>query len=133
MIVPSCGVLQSTGAVKVNMDAKQQVRALLKSIETGEPEPIASINPQKYVQHNLGVADGLAGFVAHVAQLPKGSAKVETVRVFQDGDFVFAHTDYDLFGPKIGSTSSDSSAGRSSSTGTTCRRSRRRQTQAAAR
>jgi predicted SnoaL-like aldol condensation-catalyzing enzyme len=87
--------------VKVNMDAKQQVRALLKSIETGEPGPIASINPQKYVQHNLGVADGLAGFVAQVAQLPTGSAKVETVRIFQDGDFVFAHTDYDLFGPKI--------------------------------
>ena len=24
------------------------------------------------------------------------------MRVFQDGDFVFAHTDYDFFGPKIG-------------------------------
>jgi len=31
-----------------------------------------------------------------------GSAKVNTVRVIQDGDFVFAHTDYDFFGPKIG-------------------------------
>ncbi|MGH6819865.1 MAG: nuclear transport factor 2 family protein, partial [Methylocella sp.] len=33
---------------------------------------------------------------------PKGSARVNTVRVFQDGDFVFTHTDYDFFGPKIG-------------------------------
>ena len=24
------------------------------------------------------------------------------MRVFQDGDFVFAHIDYDFFGPKIG-------------------------------
>jgi predicted SnoaL-like aldol condensation-catalyzing enzyme len=24
------------------------------------------------------------------------------IRVFQDGDFVFAHTEYDFFGPKIG-------------------------------
>ena len=31
-----------------------------------------------------------------------GSAKVNTVRVIQDGDFVFAHTDYDFFGPQIG-------------------------------
>jgi len=34
--------------------------------------------------------------------LPKDSAKVNTVRVFQDGDFVYAHTDYNFFGPKIG-------------------------------
>lgn len=37
-----------------------------------------------------------------MAQLPMNSAKVNTVRVFQDGDFVFAHTEYDFFGPKIG-------------------------------
>jgi predicted SnoaL-like aldol condensation-catalyzing enzyme len=34
--------------------------------------------------------------------LPAGSARVHTVRVFQDGDFVFTHTDYNFFGPKIG-------------------------------
>ncbi len=81
---------------------KQQVVALLKSIETGDPAPVASINPGKYIQHNLAVADGLAGFGALLAQLPKGSARVNTVRAFQDGDHVFAHTEYDFFGPKIG-------------------------------
>lgn len=83
-------------------DTKQQVRDLLKSIETGDPGPIAAINPNKYTQHNLGAADGLAGFGALMAQLPKGSTKVNTVRVFRDGDSVFAHSDYDFFGPKIG-------------------------------
>jgi len=34
--------------------------------------------------------------------LPPKSAKVNTVRVFQDGDLVFAHTEYNFFGPKIG-------------------------------
>lgn len=81
---------------------KQQVRDLLKSIETGESGPAAVINPNKYIQHNLGVKDGLAGFGELLAQLPKGSARVNTVRVFQDGDFVFAHTEYEFFGPKIG-------------------------------
>jgi len=81
---------------------KQQVIALLKSIETGDPAPVAAINADKYIQHNLAVADGLAGFGALLAQLPKGSAKVNTVRVFQDGDQVFAHTEYEFFGPKIG-------------------------------
>ena len=81
---------------------KQQVVALLKSIETGDPAPVASVNPDKYIQHNLAVGDGLAGLGAVLQLLPKGSAKVNTVRVFQDGDRVFAHTEYDFFGPKIG-------------------------------
>ena len=35
-------------------------------------------------------------------QLPPGSAKVNTRRVLQDGDFVIAHTEYNFFGPKVG-------------------------------
>ena len=81
---------------------KQQVAALLKSIETGDPGPVAFINPNKYIQHNLSAADGLEGFGALMALLPKGSARASTHRIFQDGDHVFAHTEYDFFGPKIG-------------------------------
>ncbi|MBX5204045.1 SnoaL-like domain-containing protein [Rhizobium sp. NZLR1] len=81
---------------------KQEVTALLKAIETGESAPVAVINPKKYIQHNLGAADGLKGFGELLAAVPKGSAHVNTVRVFQDGDYVFAHTDYNFFGPKIG-------------------------------
>ena len=83
-------------------DRKAQVTALLKAIETGATAPVAVINPGKYIQHNLAVADGLAGFGAALQALPPGSARVNTVRVFQDGDFVVAHSDYDFFGPKIG-------------------------------
>ena len=82
--------------------SKQQVVDLLKSIETGDSEPVGYINPNKYIQHNLAAADGLAGLGALLQALPAGSARVDTVRVFQDGDYVFTHTDYDFFGPKIG-------------------------------
>jgi predicted SnoaL-like aldol condensation-catalyzing enzyme len=75
---------------------------LLKSIETGDPKPLGYINPDKYIQHNLAVGDGLAGVRALLQSLLKGSTKVNTVRVFQDGDYVFAHTEYNFFGPKIG-------------------------------
>src|SRR5437867_12172906 len=81
---------------------KQQVIELLKSFETGDSKPIAYINPNKYVQHNLAVGDGLAGLRALLQVIPKGSTKVNTVRTFQDGNFVFAHTDYNFFGPKVG-------------------------------
>jgi predicted SnoaL-like aldol condensation-catalyzing enzyme len=84
------------------VNQKDQVVALLKSLETGDPAPAAVINPNKYIQHNLSVGDGVAGLSAALAALPKGSARANTVRVFQDGPFVFAHTDYNFFGPKIG-------------------------------
>ncbi len=84
------------------MSEKAQVVALIKSIESGDHAPIASINPTKYIQHNQSVGDGLAGFGAVMKQLPPGSARAKPVRAFQDGDMVFAHTDYNFFGPKIG-------------------------------
>ena len=74
----------------------------MKSIETGDPGPGAVINPAKYIQHNLGVADGVAGFGAFLKSLPVGSARVNPVRVFEDGNFVFAHTGYVLGGPQVG-------------------------------
>lgn len=88
--------------IKMKLSNKDKVVALLKSIETGATEPIGYINPNKYIQHNQAVGDGLAGFGALLQQLPKGSAKVNTLRVFGDGNFVIAHTDYNFFGPKIG-------------------------------
>jgi predicted SnoaL-like aldol condensation-catalyzing enzyme len=83
-------------------ERKQQVVELLKSIETGDSRPVAFIDAGKYIQHNLAAADGLAGLAALLKSLPPGTAKVNTVRVLEDGDFVFAHTEYEFFGPKIG-------------------------------
>ena len=81
---------------------KGKVHALIKSLETGDPRGVAFIHPEKYIQHNLGVGDGFQGLSALMRKLPKGSARASTMRVFQDGEFVFAHTDYNFFGPKIG-------------------------------
>ncbi len=94
--------LSSKKEIKKNFTEKQKVVDLLKSIETGATEPVSYINPDKYIQHNLTIEDGLEGFGAVLDMLPPNTAKVNTVRVFQDGDFVFTHTDYNFFGPKIG-------------------------------
>lgn len=103
-LVSACGssVVNPLQETAMSASYKQQVLNLLKSIETGDAQPVSAIHPQKYIQHNLGAADGLQGFSALLQMLPKGAAKVQTVRVFQDGDYVFAHTDYHFFGPKIG-------------------------------
>ncbi len=87
---------------QMGISDKEKVVALLTSIETGDPAPVAYINSNKYIQHNLMVGDGLEGFGEVMKQLPEGSAKAKVVRAFHDGDYVFAHTRYNFFGPKIG-------------------------------
>lgn len=86
------------------MDNKEKAVAVLKAIETGASEPISYINAHNYKQHNLGVADGLDGFgaaLAGLADFPE-KARVNTVRAFEDGEFVVCQTDYNFFGPKAG-------------------------------
>jgi predicted SnoaL-like aldol condensation-catalyzing enzyme len=84
------------------MNNKEKVVALLKSIETGAMEPVGYINSKKYIQHNLGVEDGLEGFGKLLQALPPKSAKVDTMRAFEDKEYVFAHTKYNFFGHKAG-------------------------------
>lgn len=76
--------------------------AVLNSIETGDQQAVSYINPNNYIQHNLAVGDGLAGFGEVLKALPEGSAKVSVQRAFTDGNYVVTHTDYNFFGPKVG-------------------------------
>ena len=86
------------------INKKEMAVELLKAIETGASEPIAYVNAEHYTQHNLTVGDGLAGFgaaLAGLADYPE-KARVNTVRAFEDGDYVVLHTDYNFYGPKAG-------------------------------
>ena len=81
---------------------KDQIRALLKSIETGDPNPIAVVNQEKYIQHNPQTHEGSEGLEALFKRLSKTSPRVNIVRAFEDGDYVFAHTEYDFAKSNIG-------------------------------
>ena len=86
----------------IELTNKDKAVAVISSIETGDATAIAYINPANYTQHNLAVGDGLEGFGEVLKKLPKGSAKADVKRAYQDGDFVFLHTEYNFFGPKVG-------------------------------
>lgn len=83
------------------MTNKEKAVALIESLGTHNTEPVGYINPNKYIQHNLGVADGLEGFGALVAILPEDTT-AKNIRAFEDGDYVFMHNEYNFFGPKVG-------------------------------
>lgn len=96
------GTTNQTNVGESTMSKTEKVVALLNSFNTGDSGPIAFINPEKYIQHNLDAADGLAGFGALMSMAPPEGFKANVVRAFEDGDYVVTHTEYDFFGPKAG-------------------------------
>jgi len=43
---------------------KDQIRALLKGIETGDPASVAVVNEETYIQHNPHTQEGSEGLAA---------------------------------------------------------------------
>ncbi|KAE9632395.1 nuclear transport factor 2 family protein [Parasedimentitalea maritima] len=78
-----------------------QIRDLLKSIETGNPGPIAVVNEAKYIQHNPQTHEGSEGLAQLFQRLSKTKPRVNMVRGFEDDDYVFAHMEYDFASRKI--------------------------------
>jgi predicted SnoaL-like aldol condensation-catalyzing enzyme len=102
MFLASCQTAQQLGESSKQLSNKEKAVALLNSLESGDPEPIGYINPKRYTQHNLMAGDGLAGFGELLKQVPQGSLKANVIRAYEDGDYVFTHTEYNFFGPKVG-------------------------------
>lgn len=88
-------------AFTMDLTKKEIVVALINSYDTGDKSVSAYINPDKYIQHNLSVEDGIEGYHAILEHAPKSGFKAKVLRAFQDGDYVFSHSEYNLFGPKV--------------------------------
>jgi predicted SnoaL-like aldol condensation-catalyzing enzyme len=80
---------------------KELLQKLLKGIETGDPEAAKVVNEEKYIQHNPRTGDGSPGLAELFARLAKTNPRVTFVRVFEDGDFAFAHNEYDFNGVEV--------------------------------
>lgn len=81
---------------------KQQICTLLKGIETGDADAASVVDEAKYIQHNPHTHEGSEGLAALFARLAKTNPRVNIVRIFADGDFVFGHTEYDFSSRRIG-------------------------------
>jgi predicted SnoaL-like aldol condensation-catalyzing enzyme len=75
---------------------KRQIHDLLKGIETGDPASVEVVNEKKYIQHNPHNREGSEGLAELFARLAQTSPRVDIVRVFEDGDYIFANTEYDF-------------------------------------
>lgn len=84
------------------LSQKEKAVAVLESLESGQTDALTYINPNKYIQHNLMVGNGRSELENFISILPRPKTSVEARRVFQDDDIVFIHTEYNVFGPKVG-------------------------------
>ena len=79
------------------METKRELlQRFLKGLETGDAMAAAVVNEEKYIQHNPQTHEGSEGIADLFARLSKTSPKVTFKRVFEDGDFAFAHIEYDF-------------------------------------
>ncbi|MFK7841498.1 MAG: nuclear transport factor 2 family protein [Sphingorhabdus sp.] len=81
---------------------KDKIRALLKAIETGDAQAAAVVDEAQYIQHNPHTHEGSEGLAALFKGLSLTNPYVNIVRAFEDGDYVFAHTEYDFSSRNIG-------------------------------
>ena len=86
----------------MNEGRKAGIKALLKGIESGDPASVLVIHPEKYIQHNPQTHEGRDGLAVLFKRLSKTSPRVNIVRMFSDGDFVFGHTEYDFSSSRVG-------------------------------
>lgn len=80
----------------MNKPKHERTRDIQKSLETREKFPISHFDSRKYIQHNLGLEDGLGPILALMDSLPADRTTVTPLRSFEDGDYSVAHLDYVL-------------------------------------
>jgi predicted SnoaL-like aldol condensation-catalyzing enzyme len=85
----------------MTLSKAQKVVALIEIVQTRDLAALEFLHPTAFIQHGPSIRDGKEGLREWLTGLPK-TARAAPARVFEDGEFVFAHTDYEVFGPKIG-------------------------------
>lgn len=89
----------SNGEKKSQVSNVDKAKAVLKSLASGDPKVITDyVSKDGYIQHNLAFADGRQTMLDALPALKAAGTTVEIVRAFQDGNYVFLQSKYNLFG-----------------------------------
>lgn len=89
----------SNGEKKSQVSNINKAKAVLNSLESGDPKAIIDyVSKDGYIQHNLAFADGRQTMLDVLPALKAAGTTVKIVRAFQDGNYVFLQSEYNLFG-----------------------------------
>jgi predicted SnoaL-like aldol condensation-catalyzing enzyme len=80
----------------MELSKKARSIAIQNSLETRKKFPISYFDSRKYIQHNVGLRDGLGPILKFMDDLPADRTKVSVCRAIEDGDYSVLHADYVL-------------------------------------
>jgi predicted SnoaL-like aldol condensation-catalyzing enzyme len=100
MVASVMGVCMTATAHSGEEHHIDQVRTFLNGFPNISAEQLTAFVDETYVEHSPGLSDGLAGQRAYLASAPKDSS-IRPVRLFVDGSYVVAQSEYSLYGSKV--------------------------------
>lgn len=72
----------------------ERASALFQGISNRDPVLATRyMDPERYVEHNPHVRDGVEGVKQYVEQIATGHPELKVIRAYQDGSYVFTQTD----------------------------------------
>lgn len=86
----------------MTMNRKDLIRRLLNGIESPDPASVAVIDTAGYIQHDPLAPDGGEEPTMMFKRLAETNPGVNIVRLFEDGDFIFAHNEYSSAKRRVG-------------------------------
>jgi predicted SnoaL-like aldol condensation-catalyzing enzyme len=89
-----------SAAHSTDEDRIEQVRRFLNGFPNTSADQLSAFIDGTYIEHAPALTDGLAGQRTYLSSVPKDS-RIRPIRIFADGDYVVAHSEYSLFGPKV--------------------------------
>jgi predicted SnoaL-like aldol condensation-catalyzing enzyme len=69
----------------------EKVKSMIRAVNARDTATLQTLIHPDYIQHNPYIPTGRAGFLALFPILEENGTQAETVRIFQDGDFVVMH------------------------------------------
>ncbi len=73
------------------MNPKEIARAYITAVNEYDVSSILDLVEENYIQHNPFVATGRAAFLVFLSKLKVHGSRIENLRLFQDGRYIFMH------------------------------------------
>ncbi|MDE1177534.1 MAG: nuclear transport factor 2 family protein [Edaphobacter sp.] len=84
------------------MSAIEKVFSVFEGVTSSDPDLATKyMNEARFVEHAPALADGVEGFREYVRQAASGDHRIQSVRAFQDGAYVVAHSEGAIKGQSV--------------------------------
>lgn len=92
LVFGACTTLSAKETIELSN--KDKAKAILNSLSNGEEQIIKKYVTENYIEHNSTRKNGRITLINEANNFKEMNTKIDIVRVFEDGDKVFIHSEY---------------------------------------